>query len=223
MESGKLKLELVLSDDGSHTIHIPELKEHYHSHKGAIQESSHVFIEMGLNQSKMSGQLKVLEVGFGTGLNALLTRLNRGNKAVHYIGLEPFPLDVKFIEALNYGECIGGNAAEKFTEMHHAAWDKLIQLENGFSLEKLETRLENFKSETLFDLVYYDAFAPHAQPELWTLAIWTKLFRLMKSGGNLVTYCAKGQVRRDMQQAGFDVERLQGPPGKREMLRCTKP
>lgn len=223
MEKRKLAMELVVSEDGSHTIHVPELNENYHSQNGAIQESRHVFLSMGLHQSPNEGQLNILEVGFGTGLNALLTMVECGQRKVHYVALEPYPLGDSLIQKLNYATEIGGEAQRFYRQLHEAKWNESDELFPGFILEKRLTRLKEFTTNKVFDLVYFDAFAPLSEPELWTPDVWHKLIEMMCSGGRLVTYCAKGQVRRDMQAAGFDVERLPGPPGKREMLRCTKP
>lgn len=217
-------MELVVSDDGSHTLKIPALKEHYHSHRGALRESEHVFLRMGLDQFPSVSNVRILEVGFGTGLNALLTGLRKGKRTVHYTTLEPNPVEDEVIKVLNYTTIVPEKNAEKiFSSIHNAEWDDLSLVIDGFTIQKLQCKLEDFIAEQPLDLVYYDAFAPHAQPELWEPIIWQRLFAMMKDGGILVTYCAKGQVRRDMQGAGFTVERLPGPPGKREMIRATKP
>lgn len=223
MEKRELKTELVESGDGSHTLKVEELKEHYHSHKGALQESLYVFIEKGLREFDQADHVSILEVGFGTGLNALLTALDQKRPSVKYCSLETFPLKWELASQLNYPKLIQDESAEKvFEDMHLAAWNSEVSLMDGFVLQKLNNSLQEFGTDLKFDLVYYDAFAPHAQPELWEPAIWEKLFNIMNNGGVLVTYCAKGQVRRDMQAAGFKVERLDGPPGKREMIRARK-
>jgi tRNA U34 5-methylaminomethyl-2-thiouridine-forming methyltransferase MnmC len=223
MEAGKRRIELVTSEDGSHTLRIPELKEHYHSYKGALRESEHVFIKMGLNTLASRNDIRLLEVGFGTGLNALVTALRKGNRSIHYIGLEPIPLSQEIIEQLNYTQLLADDSAtDIYQKLHKAPWQEVTEIMNGFYFQKLEQKLEDYKSKEQVDLIYYDAFAPHAQPELWEAAIWEQLYQMMKPEGILVTYCAKGQVRRDLQSAGFTVERLPGPPGKREMLRAKK-
>lgn len=215
---------IVTSADGSHTLHVAELKEHYHSHKGALQESLYVFIEMGLHRFPENADLKLLEVGFGTGLNTLLTVLKRMNRSVEYTGLEAFPLSKEMTGQLNYPSLLGDQrAAGLYEQVHQTPWDQPVALEPGFVLCKRQAELQTFETGQTFDLIYFDAFAPHAQPELWEPVIWQKLYAMMSSGGVLVTYCAKGQVRRDMQSVGFRTERLPGPPGKREMLRATKP
>jgi len=215
---------IVTSEDGSHTLRVEALKEHYHSHKGALRESRHVFIEAGLKQFSDTVSLHLLEVGFGTGLNALLTVLERGGRNIAYTGLEAFPLDRKMVDLLNYSALTGDDRAEAiFASLHDAPWDDSHVITPGFVLHKRQETLQDFRPADVFDLVYFDAFAPHAQPELWQPAVWEKLHAAMGTGGILVTYCAKGQVRRDMQAAGFVVERLTGPPGKREMIRAHKP
>ena len=223
MEAGKLKIELVTSEDGSHTLRIPELKEHYHSHKGALRECEHVFIQMGLESLSLKAEISLLEVGFGTGLNALVTFFRRAERVINYTAIEPVPLKLEIIEQLNYASLLQEKtAADVFQKLHRASWNEWVEITSGFHLEKREEKLEDFQPIREYDLIYYDAFAPHAQSELWEVSIWRQLYGIMKSGGVLVTYCAKGQVRRDMQEAGFMVERLPGPPGKREMLRATK-
>ncbi|MEQ9187385.1 MAG: tRNA (5-methylaminomethyl-2-thiouridine)(34)-methyltransferase MnmD [Cryomorphaceae bacterium] len=224
MEKDPLKPTIIESGDGSHTLRVDSLNEHYHSHKGAVQESEYVFLKMGFESLKVKANITLLEVGFGTGLNALLTALKAQRNQVHYITLETYPLPVDITSRLNYVERIHGEGVNRlFQDMHASAWEQKIQITEGFTLEKRRCSLQAVEALPPIDIVYYDAFAPHAQPELWEPAIWAKLHACMASGGILVTYCAKGQVRRDMQAAGFLVERLEGPPGKREMLRATKP
>ena len=223
MEKRELKPELVESGDGSHTVKVEELKEHYHSHKGAIQESRYVFLAKGLREFDAASNVSILEVGFGTGLNALLTCLDQKRPNTNYHSLETFPLKWELLSQLNYPELVDDSRAKLlFEEMHLAEWDAEFELIEKFSMKKIHESLQRFNTEMKYDLIYYDAFAPHAQPDLWEPLIWKKLFELMKVDGVLVTYCAKGQVRRDMQAAGFTVERLEGPPGKREMLRARK-
>lgn len=220
MERNKLNPELVVSEDGSHTLRIESLKENYHSHKGAIQESLYVFIEKGLEHHD-AAKLTLLEVGFGTGLNAFLAA--QSQKEIDYHTLEPFPLESSLISALNYPELVESDSRKpSFMSIHNATWNEGVNLGDSLQLHKYELGLEDFAESILFDVVFYDAFAPHAQPELWEPWVWEKLFGMMNNNGILVTYCAKGQVRRDMQAVGFEVERLPGPPGKREMLRATK-
>jgi tRNA U34 5-methylaminomethyl-2-thiouridine-forming methyltransferase MnmC len=224
MEEDKLKPEIIESADGSHTLRVDSLNETYHSHKGALTESLHVFLKMGLALFSERDSIHLLEVGFGTGLNALLTAIDSTRNAVHYTSLETYPLSWEMVSKLNYAQLANDHKAESiFEKMHATPWDESMEIADQFYLKKAACSLQDFKAEQKIDLVYYDAFAPHAQPELWEPAIWQKLFEMMSNGGILVTYCAKGQVRRDMQAAGFSVERLEGPPGKREMIRATKP
>ncbi len=225
--------KIILTEDGSSTIFNFELNQHYHSIHGAMQESMHVFMKMGfglfstsLEQTK---QISILEVGFGTGLNAFLVLLESFAEGILsgescqcvYTSLEAFPLEEKEYLNLNYSK----NEKEKklFLELHEAEWNKEVAITNNFSLHKIQIRLEDFiPEENKFNLIFFDAFSPEAQPELWTEEVFRKLFLSMKKEGILVTYCAKGQVRRNMIAAGFTVERLDGPPGKREMLRARK-
>ena len=223
MEERPLNHRIVESGDGSHTLRVDNLKEHYHSHKGAIQESRHVFLKMGVASFPDDKPLRILEVGFGTGLNALLTLCDYPDRSIHYTTLEAFPLAEELVEQLNYPLQIEHPKAKQFyQQLHSLEWEKEHAISAHFSFLKHAVKLQEFHDSQHFDLIYYDAFAPHAQPELWTLEIWERLFGMLNKNGILVTYCAKGQVRRDMQTASFEVERLKGPPGKREMLRARK-
>ena len=178
----------------------------------------HVFIKNGLNACAVKPSLRLLEMGFGTGLNAALTFKQKPLKqSVHYISLEAFPLSRDECE-----EWIKCNPNENYEELHQAKWNEPVELNKGFKLEKIEADLLQTELPTNLDLVYYDAFGPRVQPELWTLEVFEKLYKAMNIGGVLVTYSAKGSVRRNMIAAGFNVERLPGPPGKREMLRARK-
>ncbi|NQV53654.1 MAG: tRNA (5-methylaminomethyl-2-thiouridine)(34)-methyltransferase MnmD [Flavobacteriales bacterium] len=224
MENDPLRPRIVESDDGSHTLRVDALNEHYHSHKGALQESNYVFLKMGLELFNERDHIRILEVGFGTGLNALLTALSTKGPSVHYVALETHPLELDLVRQLNYPMTVPGDQVETlFEAIHQAPWNQPLAINDRFTIEKRETALQDLPPIDLVDLVYFDAFAPHAQPELWEPAIWIALIERINAKGVLVTYCAKGQVRRDMQAAGFIVERLEGPPGKREMLRATKP
>jgi tRNA U34 5-methylaminomethyl-2-thiouridine-forming methyltransferase MnmC len=216
----------MVTGDGSHSIYLPALDEHYHSRHGALNESLHVFIQMGLRAKALAQpNLRILEVGFGTGLNALLTAgavLDLGVN-VHYCSLEAYPLPMEEVLPLNYVQQIGSEwAASHWEKIHRAAWGVPTRIHPAFELHKVETLLENHALEAPVDLIYLDAFAPEKQPELWTEAIFQQLHDWLAPGGALVTYCAKGAVRRAMLAAGLRVERLQGPPGKREMLRAWR-
>jgi tRNA U34 5-methylaminomethyl-2-thiouridine-forming methyltransferase MnmC len=185
----------------------------------------HVFIEAGLRQIPIEKEfVSILEIGFGTGLNAWLTRLeNAGNnRKIVYTTLETNPLEEPLITALNYTRESSGSDAASFSELHHAAWGFPVQLDAFFELYKVQKRLQEFIPDRTFDLIYFDAFGPPVQPEMWTAELFSKIFEVSNQGAIFVTYCAKGQVRRDLQSAGWSVERIPGPPGKREMLRATK-
>ena len=210
--------------DGSDTLFIPDLNEHYHSVNGAITESNHVFIQAGLKSILPHVQkLHVLEIGFGTGLNAWLTfvEAQKSKKTVYYTGIEVYPLSFEIIRQLDFS--LSSKDENHFHQFHHCEWNVLNQLSKTFYLQKQQTdfTIVNLSNEK-FDLIYFDAFAPDIQPEMWTSDNFFKLYTCLKPAGILTTYSAKGQVRRNMQQAGFTVERLPGPPGKREMLRAIK-
>lgn len=219
--------QLITTSDGSHSLFIESFDESYHSIHGAIQESKHVFIEAGLkNLTLEEGQiLEVLEMGFGTGLNVFLTYLAAKKQAIHYTSLEAYPVEFEMIQQLNYVEELEVNESDKaiFEKLHQADWNQKIAISTNFHLTKLNQKLEEVDlPSNHFDLVYYDAFAPSAQPELWTETIFTKLFACMKEGGVLTTYCAKGVVKRTLKKVGFQIKALPGPPGKREMTKATK-
>ncbi len=218
---------IVKTEDGSHTLELVGMDEHYHSTFGAVQESRHVFIQHGLQS--LSGKISainILEVGLGTGLNALLTFMvsQKKNLQVYYFALEPFPLKREEYEALNYASLLSETRLqERFLKFHECEWIKDIEFFPGFVFRKEETGLEaaSFAGH-FFDLVYFDAFGPDTQPELWTQPMFEKVSSAMKPGGILTTYCAKGSVRRAMKASGLNVEKLPGPPGKREMTRAVK-
>lgn len=212
--------------DGSHTLFIPELDEHYHSVNGAIQESRHVFIEAGLYHC-FPDEIYILEVGFGTGLNAYLTLIEslKLGKTIHYVGIEAYPLPLELIKSLNYAENHSVEVQNAFYALHEAEWGKEVRINDHFYLKKLQTNFVSFDFSLLkdpFNLIYFDAFAPDKQPDMWSQEIFDSLYAITAEGGILTTYCAKGSVRRMMQQAEYSTERLPGPPGKREMLRATK-
>lgn len=212
------------TEDGSATLFVPELNEHYHSVKGARTESQHIFIDMGLKASAAPCP-HILEAGFGTGLNALLTlqESERTGRPVRYTGIELYPLAWTEVEALHYSD------DPRLRLLHEAPWEEEVCLTPTFRLLKLRRDLTSWQADDerpplRCDVVYFDAFAPEKQPALWTPAVFRNLYRCLTSGGILTTYCAKGAVRRLMQDIGFHMERLPGPPGgKREILRATKP
>jgi len=215
-------IKIIETGDGSHTLYNRVLNEHYHSIHGSINEAEHVFISKGLFYlAEKQNDIDILEVGFGTGLNAFLSSLNRGKLSINYTGLEPYPVEPKLLEELNYVQQIDLGKREVFNLIHASNWEMWTEISSGFSLFKSRKSIQEFdKGE--FDLVYFDAFAPRPQPEMWEVEIFQRCYDLLRKGGVLVTYCAKGQVRRNMQVCGFEVERLEGPPGKREMLRALK-
>jgi len=218
-----MDLKLILSKDGSHTLYREDIDETYHSRHGAIQEALHVFIEKGLREvEKTNKEVNILEIGFGTGLNALLTCLN-SDSIISYIGLEAFPVKGEVLQSLNYvSEVSELNSAEYFDKIHNATWGVECPITDSFSIHKIENRIQTFDIQNPIDLVYFDAFGPNSQVEMWNIDIFQKLYNSMSKNGVFVTYCAKGQVRRDLQSVGFEMERLEGPPGKREMLRGRK-
>jgi len=224
-----LKIELIETRDGSHSLFVPEINETYHSTHGALTESEYVFIQQGLDHyvsTNSVSEINILEIGFGTGLNALLTCLaaEKGNTRINYSSLETNPIESTITGELNYHELIADeSAAVVFDSLHTAKWNELVRINDNFYLEKIEQQLQNYAGETdQFDLVYFDAFAPSRQPEMWELSLFEGIFKMMKPKGVLVTYCAQGQFKRDLKSCGFEVERLPGPPGKAEMTRAVK-
>lgn len=209
--------------DGSQTLFVPSLDEHYHSVKGALTESLHIFIRMGL-QECTSLEPRVLEIGFGTGLNAWLTlqEAEKGRK-VSYTTLEKYPLPQALILQLDYPALLSPSFAPYYLALHQAAWDSWVEITPSFHLRKVQTDFTTVQFQEEYDVIYFDAFAPEKQPEMWSQELFDRLYQCLSPGGILVTYCAKGVVRRMLQASGFVVERLPGPPGgKREILRGKK-
>ena len=214
--------------DGSKTLLNTELNETYHSRNGAIQESLHVFLGAGLQEFTEENpkltQVSILEIGFGTGLNALLTLqacLDNPNLSVYYESIETYPLPYCQVQELEYLEQINDVRLESYFElMHQTEWDKEFAISSSFNLHKRKICLTSFESKKQFNIVYFDAFAPNVQPEMWKIENLEKIRNQMLPNSFLVTYCAKGQLKRDLKQLGFMVERLAGPPGKREMTRA---
>ena len=218
-----LKREVITTEDGSSSIAVPELDENYHSTHGALQESRHIFIGAGLNfLSKET--VRIFEMGFGTGLNAILTYHHSEDKKIDYTTIEAYPVEYEMVKQLNYPEILmlDEKGAEVFYELHTILPDTKCVISKKFSFQKHFIKLSEFETDKKFDLIYFDAFAPEKQPKLWTLDVFKKMYNMLDKGGVLVTYCSKGQVRRNMIEAGFSAERLPGPPGKREILRAVK-
>ena len=224
VEPGK-KIILETTADGSLTLYVPDLDEHYHSTNGAVQESLHVYLAAGLSyyiqksREISNVEIHVLELGFGTGLNAFLTALEAGKQKlkIHYTALEKYPLPPEITDQLNYS---AGNQS-LFQQIHQSGWGNPVMITPCFTLQKLNVDFAGFNFLSFYDVVYYDAFAPDKQPEVWSQELFDRLFAAMNPGGVLTTYCAKGKIRRMMQQAGFSVERIPGASGKREMLRAN--
>jgi tRNA U34 5-methylaminomethyl-2-thiouridine-forming methyltransferase MnmC len=220
-----MKIEITETQDGSHTLYLESIDEHYHSTFGAVQESQHVFIQAGFDLCPAK-DIQVLEVGFGTGLNSYLTLISSldSGKTVHYYTVENNPLTVEIWEKLNFTAHFPEHNPELFSSLHQADWNCIVEIQKQFFLHKIEADLLqlDFKDMPTFDLVYFDAFSPDKQPELWDQSVFEKLYLKMKENSILVTYCAKGYVRRMLQSVGFRVERIPGPPGKREMIRARK-
>ncbi len=221
--------EIFVTQDGSHSITASRFGVSYHSKYGAITESRHVFIQAGLYPLLLNSPTKIsiLEMGFGTGLNALLTYHETANRQVevYYEAIEGFPISILASQNLNYPQLIEKRDAELnavFAQMHQILWEQETTLAPHFILKKRLGNLEELQFEPRFDLIYFDAFAPSAQPELWTAPVMQKMYDALKPGGVLVTYCAKGEFKRTLKSVGFVVERMPGPPGKREMTKAIK-
>ena len=215
-----MKTEIRITGDGSKTLFVPELNEHYHSTFGAVAESKHVFIEAGLKYVMPKfNEIHLLEIGFGTGLNALLTLQEIADKIIHYTAIEPFPLDDEtIVQLIDDGD--KESSAKIFRELHKTSWNEKHQITSNFFLTKIKSGIEEFALlKNHFNLVYFDAFGPDVQPDLWTYEVFSKISGSMVHGGILTTYSAKGEIRRNLKKAGFDVERIPGPPGKRHMTR----
>jgi tRNA U34 5-methylaminomethyl-2-thiouridine-forming methyltransferase MnmC len=219
-------IEIISTADGSHSLLNTALQETYHSVHGAMQESVHVFIKNGLDyflEKKPTRPIDILEVGFGTGLNALLTlkHIKNSDFEFRYTSLETYPLGEEVWSALNYSAALGMET--QFTKLHEALWDNAQEIDPNFVLTKMKRSLQEVELPlAAFDIIYFDAFAPNKQPEMWELVNLRKIAAVMRADAVFVTYCAKGQVKRDLKTAGLRVETLPGPPGKKEMVRAIK-
>jgi tRNA U34 5-methylaminomethyl-2-thiouridine-forming methyltransferase MnmC len=218
-------IKIILTADGSHTLYDPILNETFHSAHGAIRESAHVYIKNGLDYvltyHEKKEPLRILEVGFGTGLNALLTLLAIQDNAasIHYTTLEPFPLDAALLEHINYHTQLGPEAKKYWDAIHLAPWEIETPITTRFNIHKMKATLLKSAFAHPFDLVYYDAFGPRKQPEMWTQENFDFLHTIMKPNSAMVTYCAQGQFKRNLAAAGFELTILKGPPYKLEMVR----
>jgi len=214
-----MQREIVITEDGSHTFFVPGMNEHFHSTHGAIQESNHVFIQNGLLKCNKQ-ELVVMETGFGTGLNVLLTLMNLGERNIRYFSIEKYPLTDNEYNRLNYPALVSEGFHDLFLSIHQCEWNKEAEIVPGFRLTKLPADLTGFSFNGLprFDLIYFDAFAPGKQPEMWQESIFSKIAEHTLPRGVFVTYCAQGEVRRTLTRVGFKMQRIPGPPGKKEML-----
>lgn len=226
-----MKRKIITTADGSKTIQIEDWDEQYHSKHGALQEAQYVFVKQGLQHfvnaqtnNEWDRKLAVLEMGFGTGLNALLTAVasEKLNLNIHYVGVEAYPVSTPEIEQLDYAKLVGKTDEELFQDMHKHDWEVFHEITPAFNLQKRQQFFNNITDINAFNIIYFDAFGARVQPELWTPEIFSKMYDALKPGGVLVTYAAIGKVKRAMKDLGLAVERLEGPPGKRHMLRATK-
>jgi len=214
---------LIKTSDGSHTIYVPELDEHYHSIHGAVQESRHVFIKNGFDTCK-ADPINIFEVGFGTGLNALLTAIRSidGNRQVNYTSIEKYPVHEDIIWSLNHNDFAGKDGKKIFNLIHYSQWNQITPICKNFSLKKIKGDFTDGNHSGAYDLIYFDAFGPDKQPEMWTKEIFNFISAITVKGGIFVTYSAKGEVKRNLTACGFQVGLLPGPPGKRQIIRAVK-
>ena len=217
-----MQRKIVTTNDGSHSFFVPAINENYHSKHGAIVEAEHVFIKNGFSAVNKI-KLNILEVGFGTGLNALLTRQQADNKKVYvnYHTIELYPVAQNDYLQLNFTELIGLEK-DTFLDLHKTPWEAEHKISDYFSITKNNISLEEYNTNVKFDIIYFDAFSPEKQPELWGHDIFKKMYHFLKEDGFLVTYCAKGVVRRTLMSVGFKIISLDGPPGKRQMTRANQ-
>jgi tRNA U34 5-methylaminomethyl-2-thiouridine-forming methyltransferase MnmC len=220
-----MKHEIIITQDGSSSIYIPELEETYHSKFGAIQEAKHVFIKNGLDLFEDSSEISILEIGFGTGLNALITMLEAENRnlKINYVGVEAYPIALDEIAQLNYvAQLEASDKQADFEKMHASIWEEEIVINSNFTLTKRKQFFVDITDENTFDLIYFDAFGFTVQPELWNEAIFEIMYKSLKNRGILTTYACRTSIKKAMQHAGFQSLKLPGAPGKREMLRALK-
>ena len=219
-----MNVELRLTADGSHTLYRKDIDENYHSIHGSIQESQHVFIKNGLHycyKTLLKKDISILEIGFGTGLNCFLSYLysKKNNVRVNYFGLELYPLNNNIISQLNY--CSNNKEQVVFNKIHELNWNEWGNITDFYKIIKIKSSLQDYKFKNKYDLVFFDAFGPRVEDQLWKKEWYSKIKNSLNNSSVLVTYCAKGSVRRDLISVGYKVERLEGPKGKREMLRAS--
>ncbi|MFT6746493.1 MAG: tRNA U34 5-methylaminomethyl-2-thiouridine-forming methyltransferase MnmC [Glaciecola sp.] len=217
-----MKRKIITTDDGSSSLFVPELDETYHSTFGAVNEGLHVFIKKGFEEKKHLDPLRILEVGFGTGLNALLTvqKSIQQNIKVHYTGLEKYPITREENAVINHGKQL--NMEKEFHSLHDCNWEVENKITNKFTLKKLQFDLVKDELSGTYDLIYFDAFAPNKQGNMWSEAVFKKIHDCMSNDSLLVTYCCQGHVKRTLKSLGFKIQKTDGPPGKREMLTAVK-
>lgn len=219
-----MKREIIITDDGSTTIRIPDWDENYHSTHGAIQEAQHVFIKNGLRLFDAQSTISILEIGFGTGLNAFITYLETLQKEkVDYVGIEAYPISEEEVRQMNYvSELHAEDHQFIFQALHQSTWEEEQAIASNFVLTKRKQFFQDIADSNRYDLIYFDAFGYPLQPELWSEVIFKKMLEALLPGGILVTYACRGPIKKAMLSAGFSIEKLPGAPGKREMLRATK-
>jgi tRNA U34 5-methylaminomethyl-2-thiouridine-forming methyltransferase MnmC len=219
-----MKREIIITADGSTTIRIPDWNENYHSSHGAIQEAKHVFIANGLDLFKNQAEISILEIGFGTGLNAFITFLETLNKEkVNYVGVEAYPISQDEVNQMNYPSELKANSFTSiFENLHNCDWEQEIAITSQFKLTKRQQLFQDIEDRNQYNLIYFDAFGFPLQPELWSELIFKKMFDALLPNGVLVTYACRTSIKNAMIATGFTIEKLPGAPGKREMLRATK-
>jgi len=217
-----MDVEIIQTKDGSHTLYSIQFDEIYHSRNGAVAESEHIFIRSCLDTFS-DDVINVFELGFGTGLNALLSWVyaEEKNIRINYHSIELYPISQALIAQINYPDMVGHK--EKFQQLHETGWNEAIDLSANFSLHKVKASVLDMRlPQATINAIFFDAFSPDKQPELWTAEVFAKMFDMLAPEGILVTYCSKSYVRKNMQQAGFQIEKLPGPHGKRDMVRAKK-
>jgi tRNA U34 5-methylaminomethyl-2-thiouridine-forming methyltransferase MnmC len=215
--------QIVITADGSHTIYVPELNEHYHSVHGAIQESEHIFIKNGLDVCN-ADPINIFEIGFGTGLNAFLTAIRgiKGTREIFYTSIEKYPIDENIVRSLNYCNIQSYDYKDLFSLLHSSPWNFKSNICKNFNLLKIKGDLKKMHSTEKYDLIYFDAFGPDKQPSMWTEEIFRNISSMTNKGGIFVTYSAKGELKRILRSCGFEVNRVKGPPGKRQITMAVK-